>query len=396
MTAAAAPGTDRPGSRPVRASAPAPGRRPRPRPDASALPANAARVVAAAPGSSFFHLVSLLARLTPGATPVGADGTPADERIRFCHDPGLGFSAGDVAEVGAHVPPPAPEACPEPGAAAFEVVTTFLGLTGAASPLPLHLAEEVLHEDEDAPVRRRFLDLFHHRAISLLYRGVVTHSPARAHAAGPADPWMTRALYLAGLDPEVQGRGLGIDAPTLLRLAPLLAGRGGGARALTLALGEVLAEDLAPEGRVEVRQLQGGWTAIDDTQLLRLGPGGPRLGAGAILGRRVLDRSGRFAIRIGPVSVSRARRFGRDEELLLRVRRVVELCVREPLDFDVHVLLAPGASPGFVLREAGRGAALGRDARLPAASGGLEVIVVPGQAPDVPSRGGAGGGEQPP
>jgi type VI secretion system protein ImpH len=321
------------------------------------------KVVEAASRSTFFHIVALLERLTPDAKEVGRDGPVRDERIRFRHDADLSFSAGDISSLRIKEMPRSAEASLSEPIPVFEVQTTFLGLTGTMSPLPLYIAEEVLHEDDENPIRRDFLDIFHHRIISLLYRAVSKYRPARTHVTTRSDPWMKRALYLTNLDPAISGRGVRVHPSVLVRLAPLLAGRGRGPRQLALCLREALGEALDPDGRVEVKQFAGGWVEVDAEQRMRLGEANANLGREAILGSRAYDQSGRFAVEIGPLHRHNYQRFMREGDLLPVVKDVVELCVREPLDFDVHLLLAPDAAPSFLLSTE-RGAVLGRDSRL--------------------------------
>jgi type VI secretion system protein ImpH len=259
----------------------------------------------------------------------------------------------------------------------FEVTTTFLGLTGTISPLPLYIAEEVLFEDDQNPVRRDFLDIFHHRLISLLYRCVSKYMPAREHLSHRADAWMKRGLFLTGLDPDVQARGLKVHPSVLVRLAPLLAGRGRGPRVLALSLREALAEALAPDGTVHIDQFAGGWIEVDEDQRMALGDSNNVLGIEAILGKRAYDQSGRFSVRIGPLHRDNYRRFLRDGDLLPVVKSVVELCSKEALDFDVKLMLAADAVPSFSLSGKGKGSELGRDTRLRGAEMVAEVMTIP-------------------
>lgn len=334
----------------------------------------AAPVLKAAPHSTFFHIVAFLERLTKEAVRVGGEGPPSAERIRFRHDYDLTFSAGDISRVSVR-PLPRPgyhgEVTP-----VFEVTTTFLGLTGTISPLPLYIAEEVLFEDDQNPVRRDFLDIFHHRLISLLYRSVSKYMPAREHLSHRADSWMQRGLFLTGLDPQIQARGLNIHPSVLVRLAPLLAGRGRGPRVLALSLREALAEALAPDGTVHIDQFAGGWIEVDEDQRMALGDCNNVLGVEAILGKRAYDQSGRFSVRIGPLHRHNYRRFLRDGDLLPIVKSVVELCSKEALDFDVRLELAADAVPSFTLSVEG-GSELGRDTRLRGSEMAAEVMTIP-------------------
>ncbi|HEY8428548.1 MAG TPA: type VI secretion system baseplate subunit TssG [Sandaracinaceae bacterium] len=333
-------------------------------------------VLRSAPHSTFFHVVALLERLTSDAVRVGGDGPPSQEAIRFRHDYDLSFSSGDISRVEVQALPRGPERALEEPKPAFVVTTTFLGLTGTISPLPLYIAEEVLHEDEQNPVRRDFLDIFHHRLISLFYRCVSKFSPAREHLSHKTDAWMKRALYLTGLDPEIQTRGISVHPSVLVRLAPLLAGRGRGPRVLALALREALGDALAPDGKVQIQQFAGGWIEVDGAQRMALGKSNNVLGVEAILGSRAYDQSGRFSVRIGPLHQHNYRRFLRDGDLLPVVKDVVELCVREPLDFDVELVLAPDAVPSFTLSSRPDGSRLGRDTRLRGREAATEVMVI--------------------
>lgn len=337
----------------------------------------AAPVLAAAPHSTFFHIVSLLERLGRDAARVGGDGPASAERIRFRHDYDLNFSTGDIASVRVIALPRSADGYLEAPTPVFEVKTTFLGLTGTISPLPLYIAEEVLHEDESNPVRRDFLDVFHHRLIALLYRAVSKYMPAREHITRQTDAWMTRALFLTGLDPEIQARDLSLPASVLVRLAPLLAGRGRGPRVLALSLREALRDALLPDGTVHVKEFAGGWIEVDEEQRMAIGLCNNVLGVEAILGKRAYDQSGRFSVRIGPLHADNFHRFLRDGDLLPVVRDVVELCVKEALDFDVELLLAEDAVPSFVLSSSGRSSTLGRDTRLRGSTRRAEVMMIP-------------------
>jgi len=348
-----------------------------PPPPVAELMERASTVLTAAPNSSFFHIVALMERLTMEAVRIGDDGPPSKERIRFRHDYDLGFHAGDIAKAEVKELPRNAEGFLEAPIPYFDVRTTFLGLTGTISPLPLYIAEEILHEDDTNPVRRDFLDVFHHRLISLFYRSITKYMPAREHVTHSADIWMRRALFLTNLDPDISTRNLDVHPSVLVRLAPLLAGRGRGPRVLALALREVLREPLEPDGTVHIDQFAGGWIEVDEDQRMAIGMRNCRLGSEAILGKRAFDQSGRFGIRIGPLHSHNYKRFTRDGDLLPVVKNVVELCTKEALDFDVRLELAADAVPSFTLSAGEGGAELGRDTRLRGAERVAETLTIP-------------------
>ena len=164
---------------------------------------------------SFFQLIRLLEKQSSCHVRVGSAGPAERESLRFRPDTSLGFPANDVVSVD---PVPASPGSP----ARLRITTSFLGLYGSTSPLPICYGEEILWEDPDRSRVRDFLDIFHHRLISLLYRCwckyrypiefehekenpitprlfsfICLGSPALMQATGISDSW--RLLHFAGL-----------------------------------------------------------------------------------------------------------------------------------------------------------------------------------------------------
>jgi type VI secretion system protein ImpH len=330
--------------------------------DPDDLVAIAARISAAARGARFAPLVSLLERLLPSPARVGGAGPAIEETVRLRHDPSLAFSAGDVAAVKLKETPADAEDFRNGGRQYFEVTTSFLGLTGSVTPLPYYLAEEVAQEEVEQPHRREFLDLFHHRLLALLFRVLSKYDLASEHVVDGSDIWSKRILSLAGFDTfDTPATG---DFPTwrLLRLSTLLSSRVRNAHSLEMALEDVLGEVL--EGtRVHVREFVALWAPIAPVQRMRLGRENSTLGRSAVLGSRVLDRSGAFEIGLGPVTFDTYQRFLPGGDLPAQITSVVALFTREPLEHVLRVELKPETIPRLRL-PASKGAGLGRDTWL--------------------------------
>lgn len=317
--------------------------------------------------SGFFALVATLERLTPGAARVGGDGPVAEEALRFRHDPSMGFSASDV--VGAAIREVArkPSAPREGRREVVELLTSFLGVTGSVSPLPLYIPAEVAQDPAPRGVQRDFLDIFHHRLLSLLYRLWTRYQHAREALSDHSDPWAKRALALAGFDAFDARAALPAPPSELLRLVPLLASGARTARTLELALGVILRDDLelgedgAPiEPRIE--QLVGGFVALDEAQRMRLSTATAVLGRTAILGGRARDRSSAFAIELRLRSGVDATSYMARGDKLEQVRKVLVHLVREPLDCELRVAIGASGHAGFALRRAGAGSGAGASA----------------------------------
>ena len=120
-------------------------------------------------GVAFFQAVRYLER-APGAPRVGREGPASKEVLRLRPSLSLAFAPSDIE--GAESLPATAE---RPARA--RLTTRFLGLYGVTSPLPTHyserLWENVTHEGQTR--LREFLDIFHHRLLSFLYRSWTRH-----------------------------------------------------------------------------------------------------------------------------------------------------------------------------------------------------------------------------
>ncbi|MEM9188094.1 MAG: type VI secretion system baseplate subunit TssG [Myxococcota bacterium] len=331
-------------------------------------------LIRGAPRSRFFELVSLLERLTPDAERVGSSGPPSAEAIRFRHMPDLSFAAGDFAAGELKRVPSIADDPLSPPKFLIELSTTFLGLGGATSPLPSYMTEEIAQEDPHVAVRRDFLDVFHHRLISLLFRLWSRYNYAREFQSDLADPWTRRTLAFVGCDPYELEPSEHIPRWMLLRLTPLLVGRNRGARSLEVALQQILGTDL-PELKVGVKQFVGGWVPMDDDERCALGKDNNRLGVDALLGKRVFDRTGNFAVCLEPVPANAYPRLLKDGDLLPVVRDVVRLFSRDGMDFDLELVLDEDAVPTMTL-SAGGGSTLGKNSWLRGGERKAQTVIV--------------------
>lgn len=345
----------------------------------------------------FYRAVQILERAThdaqvEGAAPprVGDDGPPSRELLRFRHDPSLAFSTSDVSSIVAR-PRRLGETGDGPEGPVYEITTTFLGLTGTVSPLPTYFAEEVLHEDPDHRAQRDFLDMFHHRVLSLFYRAHQRYSLTTEHLSSSRDLWSLRMLALAGVDAfDGKKPPVGLSLPKLLRLSPLLATRARTAAGMVACVKDVM-DDVLTGAPVNIEQFVGRWVTIDEKQLLKLGVVNTTLGVDATVGRKVFDRGGKFRLILGPLKRAAFQRFLPGGDALPRLRELVTFYTRDPLEFDLELVLAPGETPSLRLSSREDGASrLGLDTWVTVGADRETRVIVP-----VPLQTGPEEGESP-
>ncbi len=342
--------------------------------DAPAALSDEASRIEAARRQGFLPLLVLLDRLSPGAADVGGEVGAASEQVRFRHDPALSFTPGDVSRVEERMLPPDPMDFTSRSRRRWEIVTTFLGLTGTVSPLPQYVSEEIVQQPPDEQANRDFLDLFHHRALSLLARGLLELDPSATYLCDQGDPWSTRLLALLGVDPATRlgpsgeppavPPGVGEEAARwlMLRAAPLLAERAPTAAGLEAILRDALHDEL--EGApLAIEQFVGVRVPIAEPDRTRLGVQANTLGRDAVLGHTVLDRTGTVGVVVGPVGRAGYLRFAVERTASRKLRATLELAGRGELSCLVELLLEPEAAPPLRLAAAD-GSRLGRDAWL--------------------------------
>ena len=249
-------------------------------------------------GFEFVQVMRLLSRLYPERAPIGGWEVPAREVVRVSVPPSLSFPPSEIAEL--VLPPedgpPRADGTRSPTTPA-RMGVRFLGLVGPQGVLPHTYTE---HAAARARVKdtafRDFLDIFHHRVLSLFYRAWERHRPTIAAERGQEDRLRSHLLDLVGAGTsEVQNHST-VSVETLAHYAGLLS--------LSTRPAEGLAQLVADYFRVTVTIEQfvgewqplrhGGQVCLDDDEDGRLGS--------AVVGNAVFDTLARVRLRIGPLT----------------------------------------------------------------------------------------------
>ncbi len=285
---------------------------------------------------SFFQAVRMIQAASPDAAPVGTQGPPERERIRFKCDLGLGFPDSDITEIGT---------IDSPGGTRFEITTAFLGLYGSASPIPVFYTEDQIEQDSsDDSILRGVMDIFHHRLISLFYRVWEKYRYEILFRPGGEDIVSRRLLSMIGLGADLAPPRSRIPAVRMLAYTGLLTQQPRSASALRGILA-----DYFDEITVAIEQCTGQKLDIAESQQVRLGSANTTLGRDASLGSRIFDRAATFRVSLGPVGLETFMSFIPPGPNTARLRELVDLVNGDGLDYELDVRLKRDEVPELKL-----------------------------------------------
>lgn len=294
----------------------------------------------------FFQLLHLIERIEQDAARVGHLGPARDEPIRLRPMLSLGFPIADIDSAEWR----------EDAAAVGRlwVTTTFLGLYGSDSPLPTHRTETLLlnkdsQEEYDKDDRvREFLDIFHHRIYSMLYRVWIKYRYYATFRTDGSDPISQVVRGFLGIGTHDVDREIRGNPVRMFRYAGLLSQRPRSAAGL---IGQL--RDYFDGVEFDIDACVGRWVRIQPNDRNVLGERKCGLGTDFLLGEQIFDRSAKFRVEVGPVGFDDYTRFLPSGEAAADLADLVRFYLEDPFEFDVKVTLKGEEVPETPLGEQG-------------------------------------------
>lgn len=286
---------------------------------------------------SFYQAVRLIHALDPEAPKMGFQGPVERERLRLRPQLSLGFAPADIARVD--------QSEMADGGTRWHLDVNFMGLYGPSSPLPTQYTEDLIRDEyqgEDNTLVRGFLDLFHHRLLSLLYRVWEKYRHTVQYDPRGRDYYSARLLRMVGANLDWLPQDEHLPAGRILAYAGLLTQKPRSAETLRAILA-----DHFPEGEVAVTQCVARDKGISPAQRNRLGGMNCSLGTDLSLGETVPDRAGFFGIAVGPIIFEDYVDFMPDRDSMAQLNELVDLFNSDGLDYEVTVILRGDQTPAL-------------------------------------------------
>ena len=275
---------------------------------------------------NFFQAVHLLSKVRADSVLVGDKGPVGRESLRFRANASLGFPSADIDSIVDTTP------SGESQLPSLLCTVNFLGLYGPASPLPVFYTEDVLGRTEDENTSRHFLDIFHHRMISFVYRAWFKYHHHAQFKAGKLDAFSEQLLALVGMYSGGKKGASNLDWRKLIPLISVLGMRARSADTLANIVSYYFDNVSVSVQEFIVRRVQ-----IDPSQHARLGTTQCVLGQEAFLGASVPDSSTKFCLHLGPVDFATYKNLLPGRPGHSELRALMQVALVDRLDYDVSI-----------------------------------------------------------
>lgn len=298
----------------------------------------------------FFQALRRLECAYPDRKRIGESLLPREDPIRFAQEPSLVAAPSTLAKF-----------TPPDGDRPGRLTQFFFGVLGPEGALPLHLTDYVRqrqHHHRDRTLAR-FLDLFHHRLLSLFYRAWANGQPTVQRDRPESDRFVSYVGSLFGLGMQPMLKRDVMPDNVKLYYAGLLAGQTKNASGLRALIQDYLRVP------AKIEEFVGEWVIIAKEYRWAIGMPARRgsahemgkLSQTATLGSRIWSKQHRFRVVLGPLRRDQFRWFLPGAPGLPLLRAVVLNYLGDELKWDVKLeLMRDEAKP----LELGVNALLGR------------------------------------
>jgi type VI secretion system protein ImpH len=272
---------------------------------------------------SFFQAVSVLEMMAPEKTPIGDALSPGDEAVRFKVKPGFVFPPSDISGLTLG-----------DGESRAEMEVTFMGLIGPNGILPgwyNELCVERIRQKDFSLTS--FLDLFHHRFISLFYLAWKKYRLAATHLANGEDRISRSLLSLIGLGTEGLSRKIGQPVEALIFNSGLLSRQTPSVVAIESAVAFFSGVE------AEVHQFVDRLIPLDPDDYTCLGESNAELGVNTVCGSEVWENQTKFRLDLGPMEYGRFIRLLPTGDMFKPLMSLVRYMVGIEFDFDLRLKL---------------------------------------------------------
>ena len=271
----------------------------------------------------FAPLLRYLDANAPLASRIGYSVSPKQDCVRFGQTPLLHFHSSAFTQVTF-----------SNNSGEYKLKNSYLGLFGINGALPIHLTEYAIERNyrlKDKTLTE-FLDIFHHRFISLFYRAWADAQPTVIHDRPQHDTFKQRLSAFSGDTNKVEDVFQQNN-----NVHEYLSGLYSQKNRSATTLSQVLSSYLSLE--VSIEEFQGAWYELQPNEKTSLMKSNNKLGIDTILGGRTYQRSFNFGINIGPVTYPQYIDLLNNKQRINTVIELTQKAVGQEFQFSINIIL---------------------------------------------------------
>lgn len=274
---------------------------------------------------SFFRAVRLLEFLYRPKKPLGQTLSPGEEPVRFSVKPGFRFPPSDIAHLALEK---------EDNGERFRMEVAFLGLIGPSGVLPYWINELAVERNREKDTSLTdFLDIFHHRLISLFYLAWKRYRFPENYLPGGKDRLSRHILCLIGLGTRGLPGPLDLHPESLIFCSGLLS------RPVPCVSAMESVLRYFTRTRVGIEQFINRLVPVDPEDQTQVGLANGSLGVNAVCGGYAWECQSKFRVELGPVGYREFVRFLPSGKNLPRLFALVRYMAGVEYEFEVGVFL---------------------------------------------------------
>lgn len=258
-----------------------------------------------------------------------------NDAIRFRQSPSLAFPPSDIA--GYH---------PGDSGDPSELIVHCFGLLGCNGPMPLFLTEYVFertHHHKDHALKN-FLDIFHHRMISLYYRAWAINQ-ITVNRDWEADPFADYLASLINIRGDVYAEVDDIPKDARLYYSGRLIQKDMNVAGLCAILSGYF------DTPVKMEQYTGQWIPIPEKDQFRVGESEHTglVGQTCIVGSRIWDINQKFKVILGPMKLKLYEKLVPGTKGFSHLKAWIDSYVGMSFDWDIQLILKAEEIPDFTV-----------------------------------------------
>jgi type VI secretion system protein ImpH len=288
----------------------------------------------------FFEALRQLECINSDSPRFGQSLRPMDDPVRLGQIPDLKFAPATLASF------------TEKGEFAPLLQVYFFGLFGPNGPLPTHLTEYARQRLRNAkdPVPAAFMDMFHHRLLSLFYRAWADKEPTVSFDRPEDDRFGFYLGTLLGLEQPDKRQQDAMPVNAKLHFAGHLGCHTKHAEGLSAILSNYF------HIPAKIQEFVGEWLdiPIDDYCYLDQQDTTGQLGKTSVIGTRSWQCQNKFSVRFGPLSIDEYQQMLPTGNRLKTLRDMVRNYIGFEFSWSLNLLLKEDQVPTAQLGESAR------------------------------------------